>query len=213
MNDQMGAADTELRGPGEALIAALARRDLAALEACFHPELRFRALVPPGVREVATASEAIAYFRRWFGEAERLDLLDSDAGLLADRLRLRYRFHVVDADGDQVVEQQAYADVRNGRIVALDLLCSGFRPLTSPSQPAAPAATDQLDACGESCATLTPLIQQRMRTLASGAVLEVCADEPEAREGIPAWSRLTGNALLATVEDGAGGTRFYLRKK
>jgi TusA-related sulfurtransferase len=111
------------------------------------------------------------------------------------------------------VEQHAYADAEEGRIVRLDLLCSGFRQICAPDQGAGPMAAARLDARGESCATLTPLIQQRMRTLASGEVLEVCADEPEAYEGIPAWSRLTGNALLATVEDMAGPARFYLRKK
>jgi len=63
------------------------------------------------------------------------------------------------------------------------------------------------------CANLTPLIKSTMRGMDSGRVLEVVADDPAAREGVPAWSRLTGNKLLATIEEDSQRTRFYLRKK
>lgn len=76
-----------------------------------------------------------------------------------------------------------------------------------------PAADAVLDAPGAACANLTPLIRARIRELASGQVLEVRSDDPAAREGVPAWSRLTGNPLVAVVEDDAERTRFYLRKK
>ena len=76
-----------------------------------------------------------------------------------------------------------------------------------------PAADAVLDAPGSSCATLTPLIRARIRELASGQVLEVRSDDPAAREGVPAWSRLTGNPLEAVVEDDRERTRFYLRRK
>jgi tRNA 2-thiouridine synthesizing protein A len=70
-----------------------------------------------------------------------------------------------------------------------------------------------LDAAGQACATLTPLIKQRIRALASGQVLEVRTDDPAAREGVPAWSRLTGNPLVATVEEDAQRTKFFIRKR
>lgn len=76
-----------------------------------------------------------------------------------------------------------------------------------------PPADAVLDAPGSSCANLTPLIRGRIRELTSGQVLEVRSDDPAAREGVPAWSRLTGNELVAAVEDDAERTRFYLRKK
>jgi TusA-related sulfurtransferase len=62
------------------------------------------------------------------------------------------------------------------------------------------------------CANLTPTIKERIRDLASGQVLEVLADDPAAREGVPAWSRLTGNELVAVVEVDEDRTRFFLRK-
>lgn len=76
-----------------------------------------------------------------------------------------------------------------------------------------PEARAVLDAPGASCAYLTPLIKERLALLASGEVLEVQADDPAAREGVPAWSRLTGNELVALIEDGEGKTRYFLRKK
>ena len=69
------------------------------------------------------------------------------------------------------------------------------------------------EAPGLACATLTPEIKTRIRELESGQVLEVRTDDPAAREGVPAWSRLTGNGLIATVVDDALRTRFFIRKK
>jgi TusA-related sulfurtransferase len=83
--------------------------------------------------------------------------------------------------------------------------------MTKPT--GAPDAAAVLDAAGETCATLTPLIRAKIGELERGSVLEVHTDDPSAREGIPAWSRLTGNELLDTVELDAQRTRFFLRKK
>ena len=70
-----------------------------------------------------------------------------------------------------------------------------------------------LDAPGQSCALLTPLIKQEITKLKSGDVLEIRTDDPSAREGVPAWSRLTGNELVGQVEDSEFQTRFFIRKK
>lgn len=52
-----------------------------------------------------------------------------------------------------------------------------------------------------------------MRDLASGQILAIETDDDSAREGVPAWSRLTGHQLLTTIMAEDGLTRFYLRKK
>jgi TusA-related sulfurtransferase len=49
--------------------------------------------------------------------------------------------------------------------------------------------------------------------LPSGSVLEVRSDDPAARAGVPAWSRLTGNSLVQTIAEDDEHTRFFLRKK
>jgi tRNA 2-thiouridine synthesizing protein A len=76
-----------------------------------------------------------------------------------------------------------------------------------------PAADVRMDLVGQACATLTPIIASRMRQLESGQVLEVVSDDPTARSGLASWSRLTGNPMVAVVEDGPGRTRYYLRRK
>jgi TusA-related sulfurtransferase len=71
----------------------------------------------------------------------------------------------------------------------------------------------RMDLVGQACATLTPLIATRMRELASGQVLEIVSDDPTARSGLASWSRLTGNPIVAIVDDGPGRTRYYRRRK
>lgn len=71
----------------------------------------------------------------------------------------------------------------------------------------------RMDLVGQACATLTPLIATRMRELASGQVLEIVSDDPTARSGLASWSRLTGNPIVAIVDDQPGRTRYYLRRK
>jgi TusA-related sulfurtransferase len=72
---------------------------------------------------------------------------------------------------------------------------------------------DVIEVHGQSCTTLTPLIGQRVRGLQSGEMLEVRTDDPAARDGVPAWSRLTGHPIVSTVEEDADHTRFLIRKK
>jgi TusA-related sulfurtransferase len=66
---------------------------------------------------------------------------------------------------------------------------------------------------GATCATLTPSIRTKLREMQPGQVLEVCVDDPTAILDVTSWSRLSGNQLLATVEEDSGMIRFYLRKK
>ena len=75
-----------------------------------------------------------------------------------------------------------------------------------------PTAKATLDSPGTACAYLTPLIKEHMAPLVSGEVLEVVSDDPASRQGVPAWSRMTGNPLIAYVTDGEQ-SRFFLRKK
>ena len=70
-----------------------------------------------------------------------------------------------------------------------------------------------MDLVGHACSTLTQQISSRMRQLISGQVLEIISDDPTARSGLASWSRLTGNPIVAIVDDGPGRTRYFLRRK
>jgi TusA-related sulfurtransferase len=76
-----------------------------------------------------------------------------------------------------------------------------------------PTADVRMDLVGQSCSTLTPIIAARIRQLPSGHILEVISDDPTARSGLASWSRLTGNPLIAIVEDGPQRTHYYLQRK
>ena len=112
----------------ERFVRAVAARDFATLGACLDPQVRFRALVPSGSREADTAEGAIALLRRWFGDADRLEVLASTVDRVADRLHLAWRFYLREGGDWFVIEQQAYCDLDRGRITSMHLLCSGFRP-------------------------------------------------------------------------------------
>ncbi len=76
------------------------------------------------------------------------------------------------------------------------------------------AATDRfLDAAGEACGTVTPLIRQALSHVGPGQVLEVLTHDAAAREGVPAWCRLTGHELIDTRVEDAQRTRFRIRRR
>jgi hypothetical protein len=47
---------SDLQGVGEKVLEAFATHTFEALQACLQPDVSFRALVPPGVREAMDAS-------------------------------------------------------------------------------------------------------------------------------------------------------------
>ncbi|MGH8430702.1 MAG: sulfurtransferase TusA family protein [Solimonas sp.] len=75
-----------------------------------------------------------------------------------------------------------------------------------------PTADVFLDAAGEACGTVTPVIKQALLPLEPGQVLEVLTHDPATRAGVPAWCRLTGHELVHAQAEGEAHTRFYIRK-
>ena len=76
-----------------------------------------------------------------------------------------------------------------------------------------PIADATLDGYGDTCGMLEPKMKRCLHALESGQVLEVRVDDPAARLGVPAWSRLTGHTILSTVEDDDRRTRFFVRRR
>src|SRR5207248_670785 len=113
---------------GARVVQAISEKDAAALESCFAPDISFRALVPPGVRERTGAGEVTALISAWFATADPLELLGSSADVVGDRLSLSFRFQGVESGEAFVVEQHWYCDVGDAGIERADLVCSGFRP-------------------------------------------------------------------------------------
>jgi hypothetical protein len=120
---------------GAEFARALAAKDDSRMLDLMHREIDFRGLTPNRNWEATDADAVIStLLSHWFedsDEIEALEHVESDA--FADRERVGYRFNVRNPDGRFVVEQQAYLSARDGRIVWMRVLCSGFRPVTSPT--------------------------------------------------------------------------------
>jgi hypothetical protein len=112
----------------EAFVAALARRDYAAMEAELSPRVHFRALIPPGVREATSAADARQHLQRWFSDADEFEMIENSVDEIGDRRHASYRIRLRENGVQYVVEQQIYADLDDDGITRLDLMCSGFRP-------------------------------------------------------------------------------------
>ena len=117
---------------GGVFLEALAARDYVQMATALSPDVRFRAMLPPGPMDWNGADEVAGVFTSWFGDADDFELIDATVGEVAGRLHLSWRLRVRPApfgigDGWHVIEQQAYVDAVE-TIDTLDLLCSGFRP-------------------------------------------------------------------------------------
>jgi hypothetical protein len=116
---------------GGVFLEALAQRDFPRMAATLAPDVRFRAMLPPGPMEWEGAAAVSDAFASWFGSAADFELVDATVGEVAGRLHLSWRLRVRPApfgigDGWHVIEQNVYADA--GDVIdALDLLCSGFQ--------------------------------------------------------------------------------------
>lgn len=202
---------------GETFLVALAARDFDHIAGLFQPHIRFRALVPSGLREGTTAREAADWFRRWYGDAGAFQMLDSAVDQIVDRLAITYRIQLRKPDGWQVIEQHAYCDVVGDRIADMALLCSGFLP-----DPQRRGANDQwqlaqprlgadafYDAgdkgCGEGPIDAIAGLMHRMQP---GQTLEVRATDPSVVADLPAWCRLAGHELVTHEVD-----RYLIRRK
>src|SRR4029077_3402634 len=101
---------------GTRFVRAVAARDEAALAACFVPDIEFRALTPPGLRERKGAGETAALYSRWFGDSTDLHLLDSRGDEVGDRLHLSYRLGGVEEGEPFVVQHHLFCTISNGKI-------------------------------------------------------------------------------------------------
>ena len=113
---------------GDVLVAALAERDFDRLAGTLAPDVRMRALIPPGPIDLLGANPAAERFATWFGGSDGFELVHSGSDEVGDRLHVFYRLRVKrPGDSWKVIEQHLFCALDEGRITALDLVCSGFR--------------------------------------------------------------------------------------
>jgi TusA-related sulfurtransferase len=176
------------------------------LEACLHPEVRLRALVPSGPRERIGAAGAAAQLESWFSGAERIQLLQSEVSLVARRVRISYRFKELHSDGEtEIIEQDAFCDVRQGLIESIDILCSGHLP-EAGGVAARESPKHHYDSGDLGCGSGLPQeFRRQMNAVPVGHLLEVVTRDPSAKEDLPSLARLMGHQVLSvgTAPDGS----------
>jgi hypothetical protein len=118
--------------PAGSFLEGLAGQDFARLGGALAAGVRLRALLPGGLREWTGAEVIAGRFACWFGDTEDFELVEATVGEVGGRLHLHWRLRLRAerlGAGWFTVEQQVYADAADGgRIVRLDLLCTGYRP-------------------------------------------------------------------------------------
>ena len=113
---------------GEALARAIAAKDHDRVLDLLHPALDFRAMTPGRVWEANSPADVVDALKLWFEDGDCIESIDAlDVDRFADRERVGYRFRVRNAEGEHLVEQQAYLSERDGRIGWLRVMCSGYR--------------------------------------------------------------------------------------
>jgi hypothetical protein len=123
-----GKACTLDTAPAEQLIDALVQQDFARFAGCFQEGCRIRAFTPNHVFGSFGPDAATITFRNWFGDAERLALVEQTIEPVGDRLRVQYLLDVTENEERTLCEQVAYLVVADGQITDLNLICSGHWP-------------------------------------------------------------------------------------
>jgi TusA-related sulfurtransferase len=198
---------------GEAFVAALADRDYEKLETFLHPQLRFRALVPSGLKERSGSADAVVLMKSWFAEAQRLQLLEKEVYLVSSRVHLSYRFRELYSDGEtEVIEQDAVCDVHKGLIESMSILCSGH--LSEMREGAAcELPQHRYDSGDLGCGSGLPeAFRRQVSAIPVGDVLEVVTRDPSAKEDLPALARLLGHEVLSARTAKHGRTIIVVKR-
>ena len=182
-------------------VERLAVRDFEGLAACLDPDVRLRAIIPPGPEEHHDRAAAAGRFGDWFADAISFELVEHRIEPFVDRWLVTYRIALDERDGPRQVEQHLFCDLGPELIERIDLLCSGFRPLVLPE----PTGVHRFDAgtlgCGDG---LAGAFRARIGQIPLGDSLVVVARDPAAREDLPSLARLLGNRVVSveTQDDG-----------
>lgn len=110
---------------------ALAAKDQDVLRLCLAEEIDFQALTPGRHWQATSAGEVVEeiVLGSWFEDGNHIRALRSASDEpVVRRRRLVYELTVANADGEYLVEQQAYYQCgEDGRITWMRMLCAGYQ--------------------------------------------------------------------------------------
>ena len=192
-------------GPHDVAVAfldALAAREFTRAQTLLAQDIQFRMLVPGRLMTDQGANATIRRFAGWFAGADQFEVQASSAQEIEGRAVITYRFRLHDARGWQLLEQHMMLDVgTDGRVEAIDLLCSGFRstPVEEPGQ------VHPYDAGDLGCADgLARDFREQIQHIPIGDVLLVSTRDPAAKEDLPSLARLMGHVVHSIKASGDG---------
>lgn len=196
------AAAAGPRDVAAAFLNALAARDFTAAQSLLAQDIQFRMLVPGRLMTDQGANATIHRFASWFEEADQFQVEASSAQEVGGRAVVTYRFRLHDARGWQLLEQHLMLDVgTDGRVEAIDLLCSGFRPSAVDE----PGHVHPYDAGDLGCADgLARDFREQIQHIPIGDVLLVSTRDPAAKEDLPSMARLMGHVVHSIKAPGDG---------
>jgi len=165
-------------------------------------DVRFRMIVPDDFMTESDADSAVARFSGWYGDFDVFDVEASSAGEVEGRATVVYRLQLHGADGWETIEQHLILDAgSDGRITAIDLLCTGFRSIAA----CRPDRVHHFDAGDLSCADgLAGEFRSQMQQIPLGDVLVVSTRDPAAKEDLPPLARMMGHAVRWIEAPGDG---------
>ena len=186
---------------GAAFLEGLTTQNYAAARALLADDVRFRMLVPNDFMTETDADGTIRRFSAWYGDADVFEVEASSVGEVEGRIPVTYRFQLHHADGWQEIEQHLMLDVEDGRITAIDLLCSGFRSIAACQ----PDRVHHFDAGDLGCADgLAGEFRRQMQAIPLGHVLVVSTRDPAAKEDLPPLARMMGHVVRWIEAPGDG---------
>ncbi len=122
------ATDEEVAG---AYAAAYACADLEALRSILAPDVISRLLMPGDFRTLQGGDAFVTELAAAVAQVDGWRSHSSSVVPIGDKFATRSRL-VLEAGGDRYqLEHQEVVTVRNGRVEAIDGVCSGFRPVTT----------------------------------------------------------------------------------
>ena len=124
--------DERAGAAGERFARALVAKDAAALRAILADPIDFQALTPGRHWQASAPGEVVdeIVLGKWFEPGDDIRNLESvSSSQLPGREHVSYLLRVGNAEGDFLVEQQAYYNTEGARITWMRVLCSGYRPL------------------------------------------------------------------------------------
>ena len=126
-----GVAGLAADPAGERFARALTAKDPAAFRALLADPIDFQALTPGRHWQASSPGEVVGVILgRWFGAGDDIEGLESlSTARLPGREHVSYLLRVHNADGQHLVEQQAYYNTVGERITWMRILCSGYQRL------------------------------------------------------------------------------------